>query len=177
MIFKEKILKKERKFTGKIFDIERFTVIAKDNDNAIRDMLIHNGASAILGITDEGKVPLVKQYRIGSASALLEVPAGKLEKGEDPLESAKREFKEETGYTAGKIKKILEMYPAAAYDTELVHIFLAEDLTPGEKHLDDDEAIDNIEIPIPEFLEMIKKGEITDAKTLAAGAWLSLNYK
>jgi ADP-ribose pyrophosphatase len=176
MIVEEKTLSKEKIFSGRIFDIERLVVTAK-NGEALRDMVIHNGASAIVGITKEGKIPLVKQYRKGSESVLLEIPAGKLEKGEDPLASAKREFKEETGYTAGKMTKMMEMLPAAAYDTEIVHIYLAEDLTAGEKNLDDDEAVENIEMSMPEFFEMIKKGEITDAKTLAAGAWLSLNYK
>jgi ADP-ribose pyrophosphatase len=168
MIFEEKTLSSERIYEGAILNLRRDTVAVKDGRTSHREIVEHNGGVVIIGITDEGKIPLVKQYRKAAEKAVLEMPAGKLEKGEDPQEAARRELKEETGYTAGKIRKLTAGYSSIGYSTEILHTYLATELTPGETDFDENEAIDIYEVSVEKLYEMAMNGELEDIKTIAA---------
>jgi ADP-ribose pyrophosphatase len=165
MIVEEKTLSSEYAYEGKIINLRLDRVVTR-NGESVREIVEHNGGVVILGITDEGRIPMVRQYRKATESVMFELPAGKLEKGEDPDEAAAREFREETGYTAGKIAAVSPFWPTVGFCTEVLHLYFAHDLTPGERDLDDNEAIDVEEYYPYELYEMIDCGEITDGKTL-----------
>ncbi|NLM75677.1 MAG: NUDIX hydrolase [Clostridiaceae bacterium] len=167
MDYYEKTVSRKPIYEGNIIDVEVLTVELPNGRTAPRDVVRHSGAAVIVPVTDKGEVVLVKQYRKPIEQVSLEVPAGKLEKGEDPKICAARELKEETGYTAGKLEKILTLHPASAYTDEVLHVYLASDLTKGEANPDEDEFITANVYPMEEALNMIKDGLITDAKTVA----------
>ena len=153
-------------YEGKILNLRRDKVTIKDGGTSYREIVEHGGGVVILGITKEGKIPMIRQYRKPAKQVIFELPAGKLEKGEDPKEAALREFKEETGYTAGNIRHICAFYTTVGYSEELLHLFFADDLTPGDTDFDDNESIE-IEEYLPETLyELIEAGGINDGKTL-----------
>ena len=130
--------------------------------------MLHSGGVGILPVDKDNNVFLVEQYRYGASEFLLEIPAGKLEYGEDPYDCAVRELSEETGCTAGSIVSLGKMNPSPAIMSEIIHIYLAKDLTYGERHLDKDEFLDVVKVPFSKAIEMIFSGEITDAKTQIA---------
>lgn len=168
MIFEEKLIKSERIYEGKILNVRRDKVTAKKG-TSFREIVEHNGAAAIAALTDDGEIIMVRQYRYACGRSVLEIPAGKIDPGEtDPLEAARRELKEETGYTAGRITHMGDCNPSCAYSEEVIHLYLAEDLVEGEQNLDDDEALDVLKMPFDEVYEMAVHGKIADSKTLAA---------
>jgi ADP-ribose pyrophosphatase len=167
MIVEEKTLESERLYEGKILNLRRDKVTAK-NGTSYREIVEHGGGIVIIGLTDEGRIPMVRQYRKAAEKAVLEIPAGKLEKGEDPQEAAAREFKEETGYSAGRIKYLMEGYSSIGYSSEILRFYFAEDLTPGETDFDDNEAITVEEYTPEELYRMALGGELIDLKTIAA---------
>jgi ADP-ribose pyrophosphatase len=168
MIVEEKTISTERIYEGKILNLRRDKVQVKDNKTSYREIVEHNGGVALAAITPEGKMVMVRQYRKAAEKAVLEVPAGKIEKGEDHRLTAERELKEETGYSAEKIEFITSFYSSIGYSTEVIYLYLATGLTPGETDFDDNEAIEILEYDFPELKKMIFSGEIEDAKTLAA---------
>jgi ADP-ribose pyrophosphatase len=111
---------------------------------------------------------MIRQFRKPADKVMFEVPAGKIDPGEDPMDAAKRELKEETGYTAGSVRYLTKFYPTVGYSQELLYLYLMEDLTPGETDFDENEAIDMEEWSIGDLHEMVIKGEIDDAKTIIA---------
>jgi ADP-ribose pyrophosphatase len=131
-------------------------------------VLSHGGAAALVAVKDDGEILLVKQFREAAEAEILEIPAGRLDRGEAPAACAARELEEETGYRAGKIRELISFYPAVGYSGEKVYIYLAEELTPGERHLDEGEFVDAISIPLPDAIKMIKEGKIIDGKTITA---------
>ena len=143
-----------------------------DGGEAVREYLTHPGAVAVLAILDDGRVLLERQYRYPIAKACIEIPAGKLEIGEDPLLCAKRELEEETGYTATKWSYIRRIHPVISYSTEFIDIYLAEGLMPGKSHLDDEEFLDVFAAPLEQLLAWVEDGEITDVKTTISTYWL-----
>ncbi|MGL4740220.1 MAG: NUDIX hydrolase [Sarcina sp.] len=143
-----------------------------DGSKAKRNVIEHPGAAAILPIFDDGRVLLVKQYRKAIESETLEIPAGKLDKGEDPKVCAKRELEEETGFKAEKIEYLGKIATAAGFCNEIIYLYKATGLMQGEKHTDDDEFTENIIISFDEMREKIKSGEIIDCKTLSILAYL-----
>lgn len=155
-------------FKGRIFDVAQKTIRLPDGREAVRDMIIMNGAAAVLPILDDGRIALVRQYRTGAQADILELPAGMLETGEDPLVCAKRELKEETGYTAASVEFLLKYYSGAGFNTEMLYIYTATGLTPGETHFDGDEFLTTEIYGLNTALGMIDSGEIMDAKTIAA---------
>jgi ADP-ribose pyrophosphatase len=167
MIVEEKTLASELIYEGKILNLRRDKVTVK-NGTSYREIVEHGGGVVIIGLTDEGRVPLVRQYRKAAEKAVLEIPAGKLEKGEDPLEAAAREFREETGYSAGSVKYLMEGYSSIGYSTEVLRFYLAEDLTAGETDFDDNEAITVEERTPDELYRMAMSGELIDQKTIVA---------
>jgi len=143
------------------------TVRLINGKNATREYMVHPGASAVLPVID-GKVILVQQYRYPIKKLTLEIPAGKLKKGQSPLACAKAELKEETGYSAAKIKKLISFHPAGAFSDEVLHIFTADGLKPGKTKLDEDEFLNTVIIPLEKAYKMIRAGKITDSKTMIA---------
>ena len=168
MIIEEKTLSSERIYEGAILNLRRDTVTVKEGRTSYREIVEHNGGVIILGVTKDGRIPMIKQYRKAAEQVMFELPAGKLEKGEDPAEAALREFKEETGYTAERIRRIASFFPTVGYSEEVLHIFFAEGLSEGETDFDDNESID-IELHDPEELfRQIDAGEMNDGKTMLA---------
>ena len=168
MIIEEKTISSERIYEGSILNLRKDKVTVKDGRTSYREIIEHDGGVIILGLTPEGKIPMIRQYRKAAEQIMFELPAGKLEKGEDAAEAALREFKEETGYSAKRIKRIADFYPTVGYSEEILYIFFAENLVAGDTDFDDNESID-IEEYSPEVLfEMIDDGKINDGKTLIA---------
>ena len=132
-------------------------------------MILHCGAAAIIPVTADGKVLFVKQYRYPVGEALLEIPAGKMDPGETPDACAARELEEETGYR-GTLKKLGYVYTTPGFCNETIHLYLATDLVHTAQHLDEGEFLDVLPIPLDEVWDMIRKGQIYDAKTLSAFA-------
>ncbi|MDR1042709.1 MAG: NUDIX hydrolase [Clostridiales Family XIII bacterium] len=167
IIIEEKTLESERIYEGKILNLRRDKVVSKSG-SSYREIVEHNGGIVIIGITDEGKVPMVRQYRKAAESTVLEIPAGKLEKGEDPAEAAEREFREETGYTAASVKYLFGGYSSIGYSTEILRFYLAEGLTAGDTDFDENEAIETEEYAPDELYSMAMSGELIDQKTIVA---------
>ena len=122
----------------------------------------------LAAVTSEGKLVMVRQYRKPAGRVMLEVPAGKIDPGESAEAAAKRELKEETGYTAGKIKFLMQFYPSVGYSEEILYLYLCTDLTPGETNFDENEAIDIEEYEINRLHKMVMDGDVQDAKTIIA---------
>ena len=166
MTFEEKTLESERIYEGKILNLRKDTVTV-ETGTSVREIVEHNGGAVIVPVTDDGKIIMVKQYRKPAKRVMLEVPAGKIDPGEDHYTTAIRELKEETGYTADNVRFLTKMYPSVGYSEELLYIYMVTGLTPGETDPDENEAIDVVEIPLDELHKMIMEGKIEDAKTIA----------
>ena len=163
----EKTLTSRILHQGRSFSFKTDEVQLQNGKRTIRDIVDHPGAVAIVPILDDGRILLVRQFRYSAGKELLEIPAGTLEKDEAPDTCARRELKEETGYTAGSMKKILSMYMAPGYSSEVIHLFFATALKAGEQITEEDESI-SLELYGPEeFLEMMEENMIEDAKTIA----------
>ncbi|GAA0229080.1 NUDIX hydrolase [Metaclostridioides mangenotii] len=165
MVLEEKTIKSDKIYTGKIVSLRVDTVEIPEKGYSKREIIEHGGAVGIVAITDDNKIVLVKQFRKPIEDALVEIPAGKLEIGENPKECAIRELQEETGYTAENIKLIHKFYSSAGFSNEKIFIYLATGLTPGETMLESDEFLDVMEIDVKEAFEMVIKNEIEDAKS------------
>lgn len=162
----EKLLDTKLVFTGKFLRVRYDQVLLPDGKKATREVVEHPGAVAIVPLLPDFRVVFVKQYRYAVNDLLLEIPAGKLECGEEPTNCALRELKEETGFSAANIKKIAGFYTTPGFSNEFLHLFLANDLFFTEQHLDEDEFI-SIESYCPEQIQqLVKNGRICDAKTL-----------
>ena len=165
----EKQKSRELIYDGVILKAVKDTVILPNGKEAVREVCLHPGAVAILAVTDEGKILMERQFRYPHQRVFYEIPAGKLDsKNEDILEAAKRELREETGAIAGKMTYLGHISPSPAILDERIALFLAEELSFGERDLDEDEFL-NVEAADPKLLtEMVMKGEIEDAKTQIA---------
>lgn len=155
-------------YDGKILNVSRDTVRLENGETAYREVIHHSGGVCVLPLADNGDVLFVKQFRYPFADVLLEIPAGKREAGEDPLECGIRELSEEVGATADEIIPLGKLYPTVAYDTEIIYMYLARGLHFGEQHLDEDEFVDVIRIPFDEAYKMVMRDEIPDSKTQLA---------
>ncbi|MBQ9103861.1 MAG: NUDIX hydrolase [Clostridia bacterium] len=165
MNFKEKTLETNYIYKGKILNLRNDKVELPDGKVAYREIVEHSGGAAVY-CEHNGKVLLVKQFRYPYKEEIYEIPAGKINVGEDPLETARRELYEEGGVIAKKLEKIYEVYPTPGYTEEIIRIYKAEDLTFGENKLDEGEFLSSVWIDKQTLKEMIKSGEIKDAKTL-----------
>ena len=165
MTFEEKTLDTEKIYDGKILNLRRDTVTVLHGQSS-REIIEHNGGAVIVPILPGNRVVMVRQFRKPAEQVLMEIPAGKIDPGEDPDTTALRELREETGYRAGKLRKLVAMYPTPGYSEEVLHIYLAEDLVPGETDFDENEALDILEVPFDEIVSKIMDGEIADAKTI-----------
>jgi ADP-ribose pyrophosphatase len=161
-----KTLNSETLHKGRVFDLLRDEILYPDGRKAHFDILRHGGAVAILPINAAGDVVFVKQYRHAVGKELIELPAGRLEPGEDPAESAARELQEEIGMAPGTLKLLGEFLVAPGYSDELITLFLATDLSPSSLPQDDDEAIELVFMSPSEALDRVDSGEISDAKSI-----------
>ena len=166
MDFEERCLRREDKFKGRILDVHVDTVSLPDGETATREVADHPGGVAIVAIDDEGNVLTVKQYRYAFSRVLEEIPAGKLEKGEDPYTAAVRELKEETGAVAARFTSLGSIIPSPGCYGETLYLYLAEDLQFGEMEPDEDEFLSLCRTPFADMVARIMAGELDDAKTV-----------
>lgn len=164
----EKTIDSTRIFEGRVVRLRRDTVELENGKQTFREVIDHPGGVSILALDQDQNVFFVRQFRYPFGQTLLELPAGKLEAGETPAECGKRELREETGCTAGRFEPMGKLIPTCAYDTEVIHLFFASDLTRGEQHLDENEFLSVERIPLAKALDMVLNGEIIDAKTQIA---------
>jgi len=167
----EEILKSEYLYRGKILNLRLDQVRLTDDRKArvvAREIVEHHGAVAIVALDSQDRVLLVRQFRSAIQREILEIPAGTLEAGEDPAKCAARELKEETGYSAASWEEIGTVYPSPGYATEQMWLYFARDLTSSSAALEDDESLQVEIVPFSEAIAKIDRGEIVDAKTIAA---------
>lgn len=165
MELEEKKLSSEEIFDGVAIHLFRDEILLPNGNKGVREVIRHPGAVCVIPVTEDGDVIFVNQFRYAFNKVTLEVPAGKLEKGEDPLEAAMRELSEETGLSAKNVVYLGELYTTPALIDEVIHMYLATDLVEGKQHLDDDEFINTLRMPLSEAVQKVMNGEIKDAKT------------
>ena len=163
----EKLLSSKKLFKGSFFEVTHDIVELPDGKTASREYIIHNGAVAIIAITKNNNIVIERQYRHPVRQIMLEIPAGKLEINEDPLEAAKRELSEETGYSASNWIELGSCLPCIGYSSEKITYYLATELNLGSTHLDEGEFVETLTMPFNDFLGMVYNGEISDTKTIA----------
>lgn len=168
MHLEEKHISTEEIFDGVVVKLQRDTVLLEDGKQATREVIRHPGGVGILPLDEDGNVYMVRQFRYPHKRVMLEIPAGKMEWGEDPLDTAKRELKEEIGADADEFINLHPLIPTPAYCCEVTHLYLAKGLKFGRQHLDEDEFLDVEKIPLKKLVEMVMNGEIVDGKTEAA---------
>ncbi len=164
----EKTISSKYLFEGRVVRLRYDEVELPNGNRANREIIEHYGGVAIAAITDEDEILLVRQYRHPYEEVIYEIPAGKIEKGEDPFECGKRELKEETGAVAERYELLAIDYPSPGYCGEKIHIYYADKLTFSEMELDEDEFLDVERVPFEKALEMVMSGEIKDSKTQIA---------
>jgi ADP-ribose pyrophosphatase len=162
----------ELAYDGNFLKVSRDRVKLPDGKITQREFIRHPGAVVILALFDDGRVLLERQFRYPNDQVFIEFPAGKIDPGEESLACAKRELEEETGYTATDWHYVCTIHNAIAYSDEHLDLFLARGLTAGDAKLDDGEFLETFTATIPEMLEMVKRGEITDVKTVIGTFWL-----
>ena len=167
MNLEEKEVKKNVVYEGKILTLRVDDILTPDGKPAKREYVDHRGGASVLAVDEEECIYLVKQYRYAYREELLEIPAGKLEEGEDPLYTAIRELEEEVGLK-GKIEEFGLLYPTPGYTNEPLYVFLATNLVKSEAHLDEGEFLDVVKIPLKEAYNMVLEGSIKDGKTAYA---------
>ncbi len=165
-------------FHGALIDVSHMQVRLPNGKQALREVVRHKGAAAVVPVDQNGMVTLVRQHRVAVDMVTLEIPAGKLDHvGEDPLRCAHRELEEETGLQAGKMELLCPMVTTPGFCTERVSIYLATELTPHQAHLDEDEFLHVTRLPLRQAAELVMSGELCDGKT-ALGillAWAKLH--
>lgn len=167
----EKTKSAEYIYKGKILNLRKDEVVLPDGKEAKREVVEHSGGAGIVCVKDE-KILLVKQFRYPYKEIIYEIPAGKLNKGESPEQTAKRELLEEGGIVSEKMTEIFRIYPSPGYTDEIIYIYYAEGLTQKENRLDEDEFLDSEWIGRKTAERMVLSGEIKDAKTVIAVMWL-----
>jgi ADP-ribose pyrophosphatase len=168
MELKEKTISSEEIFSGRILHIRRDTVELPGGGRSFREVVDHPGGVCVLALDDENRVLLVRQFRYPYEKVLTELPAGKLEIGEDPEQAALRELREETGASPGTFQSLGELYPSPGYCGEIIRMYLARKLTFGEASLDEGEFLNVERMDFARLVELVLSGEIRDAKTIAA---------
>jgi len=164
----ETVLASEQIYEGRLINLRVDQVRTARGVESVREIVQHPGAVAIVPVDDQQRVLLVRQYRHAVRAELVEVPAGLLNPGEDPLTAAQRELREETGLRAGQIDRLGGVYTTPGFSTEFIHLYLARQFTPDPLALDDDEAIDVLTVPLPQALAWVRDGTLQDSKTVCA---------
>lgn len=167
MAHTEEKLEGQTIYQGRIITVKQDTVRLENGKTAKREVVQHPGGAAIVPVGANGEVYMVRQYRYPMGRELLEIPAGKLEPGENPRTAAIRELEEECGLTAENIVDLHPVYPSVGYDTEVIHMYLATGLKETQCHPDEDEFLDRLSYPLDTLVDMALRGEICDAKTVA----------
>jgi len=163
----EKKISSEPVFDGVLLHVMKDEVELPNGNTSVREWIKHPGAAAIIPLLPDNQIILVRQFRYPVGQITLEVPAGKLDKpGEDPIECAKRELSEETGYTAEKYWKLTTIATTVGFSNEYIHLYAATGLTPGKIHPDSDEFINVVKIPLTAAVKMVESGKIFDAKSV-----------
>ncbi|NCS89803.1 MAG: ADP-ribose pyrophosphatase [Ignavibacteria bacterium CG2_30_36_16] len=164
-----KLNKSEVLYRGKVFDLQIDEITYDSGNNGIREIAVHAGGAVIVPITNEGKIVLVKQFRYPFQKYMLEMPAGKLNKGEDPYLCAVRELEEETGYKADKVEKLGAIATTPGFCTEILHLYIATGLTPGRHNREEGElTMEVYEYSFEDVERLISEGELYDAKSICA---------
>lgn len=166
MNFLEKKLNSKTLYNGKVVRLDVDEIELPNGKKSFRECVRHSGGACVL-LVEDGKVLLVNQYRYAYSQPIYEIPAGKLNKGEDPCLAAARELEEETGYKA-KLSHLIDLYPTPGYSDEVIYIYFAESFVKTNQKLDDGEFLDYCFIELDKVLKMIEDGEIKDAKTIVA---------
>lgn len=168
--FEEKTIKRNEIFAGKIISLHVDEVELPNGQTSTREVVKHPGAVAVIPVTDEGKIVMVKQFRKPLERTLIEIPAGKIEKDEEPHVTAKRELEEETGYTTDHLQYVTSFYTSPGFADEIIHLYFSDQLIPLEEKVvgDEDEFIEIMELTIEEAEQYVKERKIHDAKTAYA---------
>lgn len=164
----ETITNSQEIYNGRLVHLFVHDVTLQNGLQSKRELVHHPGATAVVALDDDQNVLLVRQFRLAANRVMLEIPAGTLEPGEDPLACAVRELQEETGFKPGHIEPMGGLYVAPGYTTEYLQLFFATDLTPSSLDMDDDEAIEVVRVSLPAALALIEQGEIIDGKSISA---------
>ncbi len=164
----ETTISEELIFTGKVFTVKVLDNKMENGKIGKREIVYHNGGAGVLAVDDENYVYLIKQFRSPFNEELIEIPAGKLDIGEDPFEAAKRELLEETGLVAGEYVSLGEVYPTVGFCSEKLYIYLARDIEIKEQKLDEDEFVTLFKVSMDEAVKMCYDGRIKDSKSLVA---------
>ncbi|MDQ0225019.1 NUDIX hydrolase [Metabacillus niabensis] len=172
----EKTISSKEIFKGRVIDLYVEEVQLPNGNKSTREIVKHPGAVAVIAITPENKIVMVEQFRKPLGRTIVEIPAGKLEKGEKPEVTAKRELEEETGYTCTDLRPLISFYTSPGFADELVHLFITEKLVKLKElaQLDEDEFLDVKEVTLEEAMEMVQNQQIYDAKTAFAVQYLQL---
>ncbi len=173
----EKLINTKLLYRGKFLDFieDQIEIETEPPIQGTRQYFTHPGGVCVVPILDDGSIVLVEQYRTPLAKLIYEIPAGKRDHGEEPFITAKRELQEETGYTAERWTDLGYIYPCPGYSTEVLYLYLAQGLIPGDQNLDHGELVNVIKLPIAKAIEMIHQGLIPDAKTIS-GIFLAQKY-
>lgn len=161
----EKPIRQDYIYKGKIVNLRVDDALLPNGTTAKREIVEHPGGVCVAALTENDELLFVEQFRYPYFELVLELPAGKLEYGEDPFEAGKRELKEETGATAEKYEDLGKLYPTPGYCGEIIHMYLARGLNFGEQNLDSDEFLEVKKIPLKKAFEMVMNNEIRDSKT------------
>ena len=164
----EPTVESKRIYQGKVVALRIDTVQLPNGRVTTREIVEHGDSVAIVPLDDDGNVVLVRQYRKPVEGTLLEVPAGSVDEGEDPAACATRELSEETGYITSRIEPLASFYMTPGFCTERMHVFLATGLTPGKAHPESDEHIQVVLVPLAEVQDIIRRGEVQDAKSIVS---------
>ncbi len=165
----ETSLSSEQLLNGVLLKVHRDAVRLPDGGESVREWIDHPGASAVVPLFEDGSTILVRQFRFPPRREFLEVPAGKLDvENEDPIEVAHRELEEETGWKAGRLTPMTSLYPCIGYSNEVIHFFVAEELTEGQKSLSDGEFVEGVRMPFEEAVRLAANGKLHDMKTVTA---------
>lgn len=162
----ETILYTQRLYNGRIINLDLLEVRLPDGNHSKREVITHPGAAAIVAVDADGKILLVRQFRIAAGKVLREIPAGTLNPDEPPARCAERELQEETGYKPGQLDELTGFFPAPGYTTEFIHVYLATQLVESRLKADSDEFIEVDRVTLPEAIDMIARGDIVDGKTI-----------
>ena len=172
MNFTERTLSSNTIYEGKILKLKVEEVSLPNGDISSREIIEFPNSVSVIALTEDNKVILVRQYRKPCEKELLEIVAGKVDKGEDALNCAKRELSEETGYTSEKWKKVASFYTTPGYSNEFMTMFIAFNVVKGKAHPDEDEFVEVVKIELKKFLKEVEEGRIIDAKTVMAAFYL-----
>lgn len=168
MDFTEKTISTREIYKGRIVHLVEDTVILPGGGTAGRELVLHNGGVGVIAVDENKDVLMVRQFRKPYDEMVLEIPAGKLEKGEEPLPAGKRELSEETGYEAEEYTFLGKFYPTPGYCSEIIHLYLARNLSFVGQHLDPDEFVEVEKFPLEKLVQMVMDNEIPDGKTAIA---------